>query len=78
MQNIPHDIDLLATVLVHENINPPLNIGDDIGPLRRAIAAAVLAERERCAKIADDYAKEAWGCTEEIAAAEGIAALIRA
>jgi hypothetical protein len=49
---------------------------------RTPLTDAVTAERERCAKIADDYAKRAWKqpypCQEAAVAAEHIAINIRA
>ena len=39
--------------------------------------AAEKATREECAKVADDYAAQAWGMTEEGHAAEQIATAIR-
>lgn len=45
--------------------------------LMAAFEAGVEAERVRCAKVADEYGKEAWGLTEEEHAANAIAAAIR-
>lgn len=46
-----------------------------LGPID--LAEAVMQERERCAKIADAYAKDSWGLTEEETAAMNIAITIR-
>ena len=45
---------------------------------QRAILAAVAAEREACAKIADALAAEPWGHPEQGTTCEHIAAVIRA
>ncbi|TGR82800.1 hypothetical protein EN866_34580 [Mesorhizobium sp. M2D.F.Ca.ET.223.01.1.1] len=41
------------------------------------ISKALAAERERCAKIADEFAKENWGLTELVYAGETLADAIR-
>ena len=50
----------------------------DYDYLVRIVGAALAAERETCAAIADAYPADAWGHTEEESAAEAIATLIRA
>ncbi|RUW04072.1 MAG: hypothetical protein E5X94_00470 [Mesorhizobium sp.] len=41
------------------------------------IAQALMAERERCAQIAEKFAKESWGLTELVYAGESLASAIR-
>jgi len=45
--------------------------------LAGAICSALVMERERCAKVADDYAAASYGLTEEEWAAKQIATSIR-
>jgi hypothetical protein len=71
----PDAVRFLALGIAH---SAPGAVGDSLEDLRLAIEVAILAERERCAKIADDYPnRDPGGDGNGYWAAEEIACAIR-
>ncbi len=72
MNNIPADIARTA-----KQVSDQLPMVPDDDELEAAIAHAIMAERERCAAIADRAAEQSGGNDSRGAQAEEIAAAIR-
>jgi hypothetical protein len=77
--DVPQDVwdAAVKAELVVEDEFTDLNDWNSRDVATDIIARAIMAERERCAKIADAHAAENWSMTEEEHAAQVIAAAIR-